>query len=467
MSVTDQPPVDTPAAPTRPGILHEGGEPFRAPWEAQEIEIPPRRPSVADPTEPDTSGLADALARFTKHVVVEPGDVTEDAAAIQAAAEKRDHLANLQRWAPRTENIVQIIASVEKVVAEYAEKKKKPPSATLRRLRECQVTLALCLERDAIVAERAEAYPGCLCIGLGGWSEVAVCLREPCDPTQPFTGGAVNGRVIYIEKNPVMTWSRFCDHCPEGEQARERDRVEREALRRRYEALKAERLLGAAQLPEKYAHRQLEQFPDARLAARIGKWYVRNIEGSPEGERAPRVFLLLHGPNRRGKTTLAASVANLALERGEPATWRSMKRILDEIKSTYDKESKACSNDVLQALYTAPFLVIDDLGAEHLTGWVEETIYGIFEERLNHGLLTIITSNLGWADKAVPGDTLRVTEANPGDWNPEEMMERVGERTWWRIRDGANQVPVIGPVLGIDDAPGRRHAAPERKLEEW
>jgi DNA replication protein DnaC len=49
--------------------------------------------------------------------------------------------------------------------------------------------------------------------------------------------------------------------------------------------------------------------------------------------------------------------------------------------------------DVIRPVMDAPLLVLDDLGAERLTDWVEETMNVIVNSRYNARLPTIFTSN--------------------------------------------------------------------------
>lgn len=48
----------------------------------------------------------------------------------------------------------------------------------------------------------------------------------------------------------------------------------------------------------------------------------------------------------------------------------------------------------------APFLVLDDLGTEKLSDWVQEKLYAILDWRYGQELPTLVTSNLTLAELA-------------------------------------------------------------------
>lgn len=462
-------PVPAPEPARRPGVLTEHGEPLRSPFEAQEIVITPRRDPITGERDLAPVGAAyekfrEFLERKSSFAPAEPEALPPDQASIE-------RLKYLQRWVAKTEHLQQRVDRTQRSIDSYAEhadpKKRKPPQELYTQLATQQARLAEGLERDRIMAERQVPWPGCMCLGLGGSSEVPVVVRDPADPYL----------VLYSERDGPTSWSYYCPACPEGERAREQASIDRANMRLRAEARKASILLGGARIPATYEKLTLATYPDQATADRVRRWYLANIEGVPADQIAPKVWLLLHGPNRRGKTGLAIGVIKLALERGEEATFRSLKALLDELRATFDRDNPACHSELLAALQSTPLLVIDDLGAENLTnsGWVEETLYGLLNERLIQGKLTIITSNLGWSEWLEP-DVRRAAlqkraapVRSPKDWDPEELIRRVGERIWWRIRAGANQLALLGPKLGVDEPPARlsRRPEPADQLEEW
>jgi len=108
----------------------------------------------------------------------------------------------------------------------------------------------------------------------------------------------------------------------------------------------------------------------------------------------PQGWLLLYGTYGCGKTHLAAAAVNhriAMLER--PAMFVVVPDFLDYLRSTFNPASFAGGDDYFQRVKTIEFLVLDDLGAEHSTPWVNETLFQLVNYRYNNELPTIFTSN--------------------------------------------------------------------------
>lgn len=148
----------------------------------------------------------------------------------------------------------------------------------------------------------------------------------------------------------------------------------------------------------------------------------------------------LWGPVGRGKSGLAAAYAWQWVDPlyGDPATvvWHSVPRLLASLRESYGRPlsrragSGETEGQILRRCREANLLVLDDLGAEHVSGsgWVEDRLYQIVSDR--HGRLapTVFTSNLSLS----------------------ELNERIGERIVWRILEMAGEENIVkldGPNL--------------------
>ena len=67
--------------------------------------------------------------------------------------------------------------------------------------------------------------------------------------------------------------------------------------------------------------------------------------------------------------------------------------LLRIIRSTYDPSIRTTELEILRPVMTADLLVLDDLGAEKTSEWVEETMNLIVNTRYNERRLTMFTSN--------------------------------------------------------------------------
>lgn len=101
-----------------------------------------------------------------------------------------------------------------------------------------------------------------------------------------------------------------------------------------------------------------------------------------------------------GKTRIGASIANaliqVHMERGESIDVRYVVLVdlIEQIKETFDKDSKVKTKDVIGAVMNADVLVLDDLGVESESSFVNQTLYRLLNHRMTKELPTIFTSNI-------------------------------------------------------------------------
>ena len=107
----------------------------------------------------------------------------------------------------------------------------------------------------------------------------------------------------------------------------------------------------------------------------------------------PEGWLLLTGGPGCGKTHLAVGIINERFKRGEPSFFAFVPALLDHLRATFRPDSMIGYDELFEQVKTAPFLVLDDLGAENSTPWAEEKLYQIIVHRHNARLPTVITSN--------------------------------------------------------------------------
>ena len=123
------------------------------------------------------------------------------------------------------------------------------------------------------------------------------------------------------------------------------------------------------------------QTPENAAAVKAAKWIIGDDSGQG---------LFLYGPRGTGKTKLAAIIANERLRQGKPVLFSSVPDLLGDIRASFHRGD---TEEVLQSVKEASFLVLDDLGAERMTEWVGEQLFAIVNYRLNERLATVVTSN--------------------------------------------------------------------------
>jgi DNA replication protein DnaC len=102
----------------------------------------------------------------------------------------------------------------------------------------------------------------------------------------------------------------------------------------------------------------------------------------------PTGWLYILGPRGSGKTHLAAAIAQET--DAMPLEWWMTNNLLNALRA----DNFANHDQLLQRVKTCDLLVLDDLGAEHKTGWAEATLFSIVYERDMHNRLLLITSNI-------------------------------------------------------------------------
>jgi len=176
--------------------------------------------------------------------------------------------------------------------------------------------------------------------------------------------------------------------------------------------------LADANIPKRYQHCTIANFTTyneslERAAAAAG----RVAATFPAAARG----LFLEGQPGVGKTHLAVAVLKQVMEAaGARGLFYDTRDLLRIIRSTYDPSIRTTESDVLRPVMTAELLVLDDLGAEKTSEWVEETMNLIVNTRYSENRLTIFTSNY---------------EDIPDDTDPNSLVFRIGHRMRSRLHE--------------------------------
>lgn len=95
-----------------------------------------------------------------------------------------------------------------------------------------------------------------------------------------------------------------------------------------------------------------------------------------------------------GKTMLSTIIGAELTKQGYWVEWCNMTTMLGDLRTSYDKESGRSTADIIRKATNSRILILDDIGVEKQSAWVNETIYNILDQRAITKRPTIYTSNL-------------------------------------------------------------------------
>jgi DNA replication protein DnaC len=206
-------------------------------------------------------------------------------------------------------------------------------------------------------------------------------------------------------------------------------------------------MIARTNIPKRYEHCTLDSyetgFHGATRALKSAHLSARKfVESYPLETRG--TGLLLTGSIGVGKTHLAVGILQaLVAERGATGLFYDYRELLKQVQNSYNRQVQATELEVLQPVFEAEVLVLDELGASKPTDWVWDTVAHILNTRYNDRRTTIITTN--YANAGPLGSTLEA--AGPRAAMREETLgDRIGER----MRSRLQEMCVVIDMHGVD-----------------
>lgn len=176
--------------------------------------------------------------------------------------------------------------------------------------------------------------------------------------------------------------------------------------------------LSGANIPKRYQHCTLANF------TAYNESLERAVEASSKFAHAFPVVdhgLFFEGEPGVGKTHLAVAVLSQVVRTtAARGLFCDVRELLKLIRSTYNAAIRTTELEVLAPVMNAELLVLDDLGAEKTSEWVEETMNLIVNTRYNEKRATIFTTNF----PDIPDDT-----------EPNSLLFRIGHRMRSRLHE--------------------------------
>jgi DNA replication protein DnaC len=158
------------------------------------------------------------------------------------------------------------------------------------------------------------------------------------------------------------------------------------------ESVRAMKLLGSAQIPEKFKQRTLGSFKTHdKLSTEALKAARSLVEKWPDTKG-----ILFLGPNGTGKTHLAAGIMLELIPKGIACRFYTVPNLMRQMRSAID-DGKV--DEVLMGFCDVPLLILDDLGKEFIkpgegNSWASEILFTIVNDRYENEKRIIVTTNL-------------------------------------------------------------------------
>lgn len=196
---------------------------------------------------------------------------------------------------------------------------------------------------------------------------------------------------------------------------------------------RVQRLLQKAGIPKRYEHCSLSSFEsdfpgsDRSLgeAHFIARKFVEDYPVNTDGKG-----ILLTGSIGVGKSHLAVGILHaLITTKCVQGLFCDYRELLKQIQHSYNSQVATTELDILQPVFDAEVLVLDEIGAQKPTDWVWDTVALILNTRYNDKRTTIITTNYPDLPPAgaITSAQRAVREESLGDRIGERMRSRLAE----------------------------------------
>lgn len=207
--------------------------------------------------------------------------------------------------------------------------------------------------------------------------------------------------------------------------------------------LRRRQRIAAASIPRRYLdHCTLATFYDknspALMAAR--RRVQEFIDAWPMTDHGRG--LLLMGSCGVGKTHLAVAALVEIINSGKTGRllFTNFQELIQEIQASFDDNSAASKSEIMRPLLEADLLVLDELGSQKPTTFVQDILYYVINSRYNDERTTIFTTNY-FDDTTVDG---------------QRLQDRIGERLRSRLHE-------MTEMIAIKGAPDHRIAAKQSR----
>lgn len=194
--------------------------------------------------------------------------------------------------------------------------------------------------------------------------------------------------------------------------------VEAQRLLKQKKQQQIQKLLEKSGVGRRFQERTFNTFQpdkDKQEAYQISLEFAQNFDRQTRG-------ILFFGEVGRGKTHLAAAIANSLIAELYTVMFGNITNIISLIRATYNRDSQLTEGEILNVLTKADLLVLDDLGKENHSDNTISLIYQLVNRRYEDNRLLVATSNL----------------------TSEELSRKFGPATFSRLVEMCRPIKLVG-----------------------
>lgn len=186
----------------------------------------------------------------------------------------------------------------------------------------------------------------------------------------------------------------------------------------------------SASIPKRYSHCTLDTFREKSPVLKSAKRRVQEFVDIWPHQKDGKGLLLMGGCGV-GKTHLAVAALVEIIHHGKPGRmlFSNFQDLIQEIQASFDDQNPSTKSEILRPLLEADLLVLDELGSQKPTQFVQDILYYVINTRYNEERTTIFTTNYG--DRA-------------SDAKDETLEQRIGTRLRSRLAEMAERIEFSG-----------------------